>query len=179
MTASRSLNHRRRRRRRTTGPGVARLPQVGRGVDGAAAGRRVRQAAVTRVAGRARAECHGRRASFHTPAQISQCFSETCQRHPGAQRAFLIFWQWGKRKKKKKKSPPRAARCLCCHWDGLVPFFLSGCISKWGEPGLAPPLGLLRSSDTLLGKTRESRKAARKTGQCPATKAWGPRPGAS
>lgn len=34
-------------------------------------------------------------------------------------------------------------------------------LHKWGESGLAPPLGLLRSSDTLLGKTRESRKAAR------------------
>lgn len=138
MTASSSFNL---RRRSTTGPGVARLPQVGRGADCATEGRRARQAAVTRVAGRARAECHGRRASFHTPAQISQCFSETCQRHPGAQRAFLIFWQWGKKSAQSCPVPVLSLGWACS-------FSLE--LHKWGEPGLAPPLGLLRSSDTLF-----------------------------
>lgn len=53
------------------------------------------------------------------------------------------------------KNPPRAAQCLCCHWD-----VLSLGLQKWGEPGLAPPLRLLRLSDTLLGKTRGIREGS-------------------
>lgn len=155
MTATRSLNH---RCRCTTGPGVARLPQVGRRADGAAMGRRVGQAAVILVAGRARAGCHGRRASFHTPAQISQCFSETCQRHSGAQRAFLIFWQWGKNS---SQSCPVSVLSL-----GWARSFSLG-LQKWGEPGLAPPLGLLRLSDTLLGKTRGIEEGSEKPVSAP------------
>lgn len=44
-------------------------------------------------------------------------------------------------------------------------------LQKWGEPGLAPPLGLLRLSDTLLGKTRGIREGSEKPVSEPGTKA--------
>lgn len=49
---------------------------------------------------------------------------------------------------------------------------------KWGEPGLAPPLGLLRLSDTLLGKTRGIREGSEKRVSAPSQRR-GTSPGAS
>lgn len=168
MTAARFLSH---RCRCTTGPGTARLPQVGCRADGAAVGRgSARPLSSWWRAGRGPGVMAGEPVStplLRFPSVSRKCASAT----PVPSEHSSYF---GNGEKKSSQSCPVSV--LSLGWARS--FSLGLGLQKWGEPGLAPPLGLLRLSDTLLGKTRGIREGSEKRVSAPSQRR-GTSPGAS
>lgn len=81
--------------------------------------------------------------SSHISTLITLCFGETCQRHPCTRCTFFTLWQ--------RENLPRAASYLCCHSDGLTPFFS---VRGVGDLGLHLLSRSVTQVTPFLGKTK-------------------------